>query len=132
MFRDALLASIDRHIPHKNGCLAERNFQGTTKRKMRKRRRLYDRARQTKKQEDLTKHREVRNQTKQSLVDAHDYVKNLIDTTVNEHDMDYAVDTYNAGLTAIIDNAPIKTRTVIVRPHTPWRGTTTTYDHISV
>ena len=36
-------------------------------------------------------------------------------------DMNYAVDTYNTGLTAIIDkHAPIKTRTVDVRPDTPW------------
>ena len=38
-------------------------------------------------------------------------------------DMDYAVDTYNTGLTVIIDkHVPIKTRTVIVRPHTPWNN----------
>ena len=38
-------------------------------------------------------------------------------------DMDYAIDTYNTDLTAIIDkHAPIKTRTVIVRPHTPWHN----------
>ena len=33
----------------------------------------------------------------------------------------YAVDTFNTCLTAVIDkHAPTKTRTVIVRPHTPW------------
>ena len=38
-------------------------------------------------------------------------------------DVDYAVDTYNTGLTAIIDkHAPIKICTVIVRPHTPWHN----------
>ena len=46
---------------------------------------LYDRARKTQKQEHWTKYREVRNQIKQFLVDTHDdYIKNLLDTTVNE------------------------------------------------
>ena len=106
MFMDALLTSTDRHIPQKqlsgraqlastDRYIPQKRLSGraqlpwinrTIKRKIRERKHLYDRARKTQKQEHWTKHREVRNQIKQLLVDAHnEYVKNLLGTTVNNN-----------------------------------------------
>ena len=85
MFRDALLASTDIRIPQKrlSGRAQLPWINRTIKRKMREHKHLYHRAK--KNQEHWTKHREVRNQIKQLLVDAHnEYVKNLLDTIVNK------------------------------------------------